>query len=105
MTTIYNIFGMEPDIVLDYPDQGDIAYHVQVRSKCVISLANQQTSQMQRMTIMLQQSGDGNCEVEFGTPIHWQDRQPFIDTRASMMTIVEIMFDGTSQFYGRLIYG
>ncbi|MUG34001.1 hypothetical protein [Commensalibacter sp. ESL0382] len=71
----------------------------------MISFASQQTSQMQRMTIVLLQFGDGNCVVEFDTPIYWQDRQFFIDTRALIMTIMEIMFDATSQFYGRLIYG
>lgn len=57
------------------------------------------------MTIVLLQFGDGNCVVEFDTPIYWQDRQFFIDTRALIMTIMEIMFDATSQFYGRLICG
>ena len=95
----------DPAITLMFPKAGDISYRLLLQKACGISLGQGQKGQLQRMTIILQQPYEGNCEVEFDASVKWQNRQPFIDTRAGSVTIVELMYDGTSQFYGRLIYG
>ena len=95
----------DPAITLMFPKAGEISYRLLLQKACGISLGQGQKGQLQRMTIILQQPYEGNCEVEFDASVKWQNRQPFIDTRAGSVTIVELMYDGTSQFYGRLIYG
>ena len=95
----------DPAITLMFPKAGEISYRLLLQKACRISLGQGQKGQLQRMTIILQQPYEGNCEVEFDASVKWQNRQPFIDTRAGSVTLVEILFDGMSQFYGKLIYG
>ena len=102
---IENRIVNDPAITLMFPKAGEISYRLLLQKACGISLGQGQKGQLQRMTIILQQPYEGNCEVEFDASVKWQNRQPFIDTRAGSVTIVELMYDGTSQFYGRLIYG
>ena len=83
----------------------DPAITLMFRKACRISLGKGQESQLQRMTVILQQPCEGDCEVEFDASVRWHDKQPFIDTRAGSVTIVEFMSDGNGNYYGRLIYG
>ena len=84
----------DPAITLMFPKAGDISYRLLLQKACGISLGQGQKGQLQRMTIILQQPYEGNCEVEFDASVKWQNRQPFIDTRAGSVTLVEILFDG-----------
>ena len=102
---IENRIVNDPAITLMFPKAGEISYRLLLQKACGISLGQGQKGQLQRMTIILQQPYEGNCEVEFDASIKWQNRQPFIDTRAGSVTVVELLSDGTSQFYGKLIYG
>lgn len=102
---IENRIVNDPAITLMFPKAGEINYRLLLQKACGISLGQGQKGQLQRMTIILQQPYEGNCEVEFDASIKWQNRQPFIDTRAGSVTVVELLSDGTSQFYGKLIYG
>lgn len=95
----------DPAITLMFPKAGDISYRLLLQKACRISFGQGQKGQLQRMTIILQQTYEGNCEVEFDAYVRWQNRQPFIDTRAGSVTIVEFMYDGIGNYYGRLIYG
>ena len=95
----------DSSFLLGFPKSGDIAYRLLVNKSCNLSIEPGRQGLLQRMTIILQQSSDGNCDVDFGTSVNWQGRQPFIDTRAGSVTIVEILFDGMDNYYGRLIYG
>lgn len=92
-------------ISLTFPETGDIGYRLLLQNAGSISLDPGNSGQLQRMTLILQQPYDGNSEVEFETAIYWQDKQPFIDTRAGSVTIIEILSDGSGSFYGRLMYG
>lgn len=105
MSTIYNeIITEDSNLKLSFLEEDDISYRLLIKHNCKISFEGLQKNKLQRMTIILQQYSDGNHDIEFDSIIKWKDKQPFVDTRGSYITIVEIMFDGTSQFYGRLIY-
>ncbi|MBI0180221.1 hypothetical protein [Commensalibacter sp. W8163] len=95
----------DPAITLMFPKAGEISYRLLFRKACSISLGQGQKGQLQRMTVILQQPCEGDCEVEFDASVRWHGRQPFIDTRAGSVTIVEFMSDGIGNYYGRLIYG
>ena len=95
----------DPAITLLFPKAGEISYRLLLQKSCGISLGQGQKGQLQRMMIILQQPCEGNCEVEFDASVRWQGKQPFIDTRELSVTVVELMYDGNDNYYGRLIYG
>lgn len=89
---------------LSFPQWGDIAYRILPTGNCSLSIQNGNTGELQKMTIIVQQPYDGNCEITLPDTINWSNK-PFIDSRIGSVSILEIIWDGAQNFYGRLIYG
>lgn len=92
------------ETTLSFANWGDIAYRLLLNQNTTISVSGGNTSELQKMTIIIQQPMDGGCEVTLPQNINF-DKTVFIDSRIGSVSILEIIWDGSQNYYGRIIYG
>lgn len=89
---------------LKFAEWGDIGYRLVPEKNCSLSLSGGNMNELQKITLIIQQPPTGNCEITLPSNINWTNK-PFIDSQIGSVSILEIMFDGGMNYYGRLIYG
>lgn len=93
-----------PSTTLSFANWGDIGYRLLLNQNTTLSLSGGNKGQLQKMTLIIQQPMNGGCEVIL--PDNLNFNQPvFIDSRIGSVSILEILFDGIQNYYGRIIYG
>lgn len=92
------------ETTLSFANWGDIAYRLLLNQNTTISLSGGNTGELQKMTLVIQQPMNGGCEVTLPDTINF-DKAVFIDSRIGSVSILEIIWDGAQNYYGRIIYG
>ncbi len=90
---------------LMFASRGNIAYRISLSQSCVFSISGGNLGELQTMNVIVEQSYNGNCEIIWPDNIIWKKCAPFVDSRIGAVCCVEIMWDGASRYYGRLIFG
>lgn len=92
------------ETTLSFANWGDIGYRLLLNQNTTISLSGGNTGELQKMTLVIQQPMDGGCEVTLPDNLNF-NQSVFIDSRIGSVSILEILFDGSQNYYGRIIYG
>lgn len=105
-TPLTTLIVNDAAVSLSFLNFDDGAYRLLFPSNgsCLVSVQGGQSNAMQKLTVFLQQNYEGNCDITFDSQIRWSGKPPFIDSTAGSVTIVEILHDGSGNYYGRVIY-
>ncbi|OAZ73917.1 hypothetical protein BJI49_07590 [Acetobacter pasteurianus] len=90
---------------LPFAKRGNIGYRILPDQDCALSVSGGNVGELQTMHILIQQPFSGNCEITWPDNVIWPSGAPFVDSRIGAVCCVEIMWDGASRYYGRLIFG
>lgn len=90
---------------LPFANRGNIGYRILPDQNCALSVSGGNVSELQIMRVLIQQPYGGNCEITWPDNVIWPEGAAFVDSRIGAVCCVEIMWDGASRYYGRLIFG
>lgn len=90
---------------LVFANHGNIGYRILPDQNCNLSIGGGNVGELQTLRVIIQQPYGGNCEITWTDNVIWESGAPFVDSRIGAVCCVEIMWDGASRYYGRLIFG
>lgn len=90
---------------LAFASYGNIRYRILPDQDCALSVSGGNVGELQTMRVFTQQPYGGNCEITWPDKVIWPEGAAFVDSRIGAICCVEIMWDGASRYYGRLIFG
>lgn len=89
------------DLSLDFAQVGNIAYLLSVTEDCHLSLSNRVKGQLQLLTLIIHINSH-NTMFYLPKNILWdKNKAPFVGSVIGFYSIIEFMFDGYSNIYGR----
>jgi len=98
-----NFFGSS--ISLNFLEFGDSAFRLLPNEDFSISVSGGVSGQIQIMRLLIQQPYNGNCEITWPNNITWTNSPIFVDTRIGVVSCIDILWDGMSNYYGSMIFG
>lgn len=90
---------------LEFGNCGNIGYRILPNEDCTLSISGGNAGELQIMRVLIQQPYGGDCEIAWPDNVVWPEGTVFVDSRIGAVCCVEIMWDGASRYYGRLIFG